>query len=99
MTTVNTVSNAKYQKAFARLDQKIKNLPGASGLIHATKRDNFGDNVNYPYYSVYVYPSYGFHCGAVEGNQLQRTTDFAKALLKACTLCKNFRYNGYMIKY
>lgn len=73
----------RQHRAFKRLNEKLKNLEGSHGLIHA----------EWQYRNNTVYPAYGFACGVSE-NHLEHTMSFAKALVKACNICKNFKYNG-----
>lgn len=70
-------------KAFKAFNEKLQNLEGSHGLIHAEW--DYSHNV--------VYPAYGFSCG-VNGNRLEHVESFAKALKKAVSMCKNFKYNG-----
>ena len=73
----------KSTRAFKKLNEKLRNLEGGCDLIHA----------EYDMTHMTAYPAYGFACG-VEENRLEHVENFAKALKKAVTLCKNFKYNG-----
>lgn len=74
----------KHEKAFQKLDTKLRNLEGSHGLIHA--------EWDYKYKT--AFPSYGFACGYDE-NPIEFIESFNKALKKALTLCKNYKYNGF----
>ena len=77
---------AKVQKAMKKLNEKLQNLEGSDGLIHA----------EWSYKYKVAYPEYAISWGYNE-NPLEYKEKFAKALKKACTLCKNFKYNHYDI--
>lgn len=70
-------------RAFEKLNDKLRNLEGSCELIHAEW--DFSHNV--------VYPAYGFACG-VSSNRLEHVENFSKALKKAVSICKSFKYNG-----
>lgn len=73
----------RQKRAFEKLNDKLHNLEGGCGLIHAEW--DFCHNV--------VYPAYGFACG-VSSNRLEHVENFSKALKKAVSMCKSFKYNG-----
>ena len=74
----------KREKAFQKLNTKLRNLEGSHGLIHAEWD---------PTYKT-AFPAYGFSWGYNE-NPIEHIESFNKALKKALTLCKNYKYNGF----
>lgn len=85
------ILESKFNKGMKKIEEKIRSMPYGD-LIHVSKRDDFENGR-----TTYIYPSYGFYCGYVPGNMLEIVSSFANTLKKACTLCKNYRYNGYNV--